>query len=180
MPVSLPPRHLAALCATTDALDRARVRWVLAGSAGRALLGCPVRARDIDVEVEPGGAAPAGAAIGAVLAESGGDGRRSLRASVERAGIEVDLTGDLSIEAPGGRLAPDFERQWAFSHPVTVCGRSIRVAPLEEVICRAIILADWAHVATISGQAARAHPALRLDAGYVGERLSSASASATR
>jgi len=177
---SLPPRQLAALCAVADALAGAGARWVLAGSAGRALLGCPARPRDIDLEVDPRDADAAAAALGAELAAAGGGGRSSRRVLAVRAGVEVDLTCDLAIDGPGGRLAPDFALQWERSHPVTAGGRAIRVAPLEEGVCRAVVLGDWAGVARIAGQAARAPGGIRLSAAYVSERLSPATASATR
>lgn len=180
MPAPPPPRQLAALCAVADTLARARVRWVLAGSAGRVLLGFPARPRDIDIEVAPEHAEAAAAALGAALADEGGGGRRSRRAHAWRAGIEVDLTSDLVVEGRGGRLAADFARQWEWSHPVTVCGRVIRVGPLEESLCRAVVLGDWAAVARLAGQAVGAEAGARLSARYLAERLSSATASAAR
>ncbi len=175
-----PPRQLAALCAVADALAGVGVRWVLAGSAGRALLGCPVRPRDIDLEVEPTGAHRAARALGAELAEALGGGRSSLRGHSERSGIALDITCDLEIDAPGGRLPADFELQWKWSRPGPVCGRTIRVAPLEESLCRAIVLADWSHLARVGCEAARAEPPIRLASAYVSERLSSARVSANR
>ena len=175
---TLPPRPLAALCAVADAL--AGLRWLLGGSAGRALAGCPVRPRDIDLEVDPRDGAAAAAALGVTLREAAGAGRSSRRATALRAGVEVDLTCDLAIDAPGGRLAPDFALMWERAHQVVVAGRALRVAPLEESACRAIVLGDWAGVAKIAGQAARAPGGIRLDAAYVAARLSSATASATR
>jgi hypothetical protein len=177
---SLSPRALAALCAVADALARARVRWLLTGSAGRALLGAPARPADIDLEVDARDAAAAAAALGVELSPAAGGGRRSLRASALRAGVEVDLTCDLTVEVPEGRLAPDFALMWDRAHPVAAAGRAIRVAPLEEALCRAILLGDWAAVAKIAGAAGRAPGGIRLDPGYVAARLSSATASATR
>ena len=68
---------------------------------------------------------------------------------------------------------------WEHSHSVVVAGRALRVAPLEEPACRAMVLGDWAGVAKVAGQAARATGGVRLDAAYVAARLSSATASAT-
>lgn len=182
MPPSAPlsPRPLAALCAVADALARARVRWLLAGSCGRALLGSPARPGDIDLEVDPRDAAAAAAALGVELSRAAGGRRSSLRATARRAGVEVDVTCDLAIDVPAGRLAPDFPLIWERAHPVVAAGRTIRVAPLEEALCRAILLGDWAAVAKISDAAGRSPGGIRLDAGYVAARLSSATASATR
>ncbi len=176
----MPPRRLAALCAIADSLARHGVSWVLAGSAGRALLGCTARPADIDIEVALDDAQAAGAALGVGLAREGGAGRHSRRARAWRAGVEVDITSDLVVAGPGGRLAADFARQWAWSHPVTICGRAIRVAPPEESLCRSIVLGDWGAIARLADQAARADPALHLRATYVAERLSSTTARATR
>lgn len=157
------------------------MRWLLAGSAERALVGCPVRPRDIDIEVAPGDADRAAAALGARIAGGGGGGRRrSRRAAARRAGIEVDLTGDLVVEGPGGLLPADFALQWQWSHPAAACGRAIRVAPLEESLCRANVLGDWDALAKVAGQAGAAASPVRLSSRYVTERLSSATASATR
>jgi len=163
-----------------DALGGARVRWLLSGSAGRALLGSPVRPGDIDLEVDPRDAVAAATALGVELSPAAGSGRRSLRASARRAGVEVDITCDLAVDAPGGRLAPDFELMWNRSLSAAAAGRPIRIAPPEEALCRAVVLGDWAAVAKMSGAAAQAAGGIRLDVGYVAERLSSATASATR
>ena len=175
---TLPPRPLAALCAVADAL--AGARWLLSGSAGRALLGCPVRPRDIDLEVDPHDAVAVAAALGVELRPAQGGGRRSRRGRLARAGVEVDVTCGLAIDAPGGRLAPDFALMWERAHPVVIAGRAIRAAPPEESVCRALVLGDWAGVARIAGQVAGAPEAIRLDAGYVSSRLSSARARAAR
>lgn len=174
------PRQLAALCAVADALEGAGGRWLLAGSAGRALLRAPVRPRDIDLELDPAGADRAAAALGAALAPADGAGRRSRRASIHRAGVEVDLTCDLGVDGPGGALAPDFALQWEWSHPVTICGRAIRIAPPEETLVRAIALGDWAGVAKVAGQTAAAEPPPALRRAYVSARLSPETSSATR
>ena len=176
----MPPRQLAALCAVADSLARHGVRWVLAGSAGRALLGCPARPADIDIEVDPDDAQAAETALEVVLARDGGDGRRSHRARAARAGVEVDITSDLIVEGPGGRLAAVFARQWDWSHPVAICGRAIRVAPPEESLCRAIVLGDWDALARLAAQTACADPPVPLRATYVAERLASITARAAR
>lgn len=178
--MTAPPRQITALCAAADALGRAGVRWVVAGSLGRALLGCDVRPRDVDLELDPDGADGGAAAMGAALAVAGGGGRRSRRASVQRAGVEVDLTSALAVEAPGGALEPAFAMQWEWAHPLVVAGRAVRVAPLEEGVCRAVALGDWAGVAKIAAQAATAPGGVRLSAAYVAERLASASSRAAR
>ena len=180
MPPIPPPRQLAALCAVADALARPGVRGLLAGSAGRARLGCPARPADIDIEVAPQHAEDAAAALGVVLAEAGGGGRSSRRGHASRAGVEIDVTCELVVDGPHERLGPDFALQWEWSHPVDVCGRAVRVAPLEESLCRAVVAGDWAGAETLADQAARAGAGIRLSAAYVAARLSSATARAAR
>ena len=174
------PRQLAALCAVADTLSGSGVRWVLAGSAGRALLGCPVRPADIDIEVPPEQADTAARAFGLTAGESSGGGRRSRRGRAWRAGVEVDITSDLAIDGPALHLPADFALQWERSHPGDACGRAIRVAPVEEAICRAIVLDDWSALAKVAAQAAGAAPAIPLRASYVALRLSSATEIAAR
>ena len=101
----LPPRAIAALCAVADRLAAARVEWVLAGSAGRALAGHAARPRDIDLEVAEAdaGARPPRLGAGAPARESGA-GRTSLRVHATLAGMEVDVSAGLAVEGPGGRL----------------------------------------------------------------------------
>lgn len=178
--MTAPPRQIAALVAVAAALERAGARWVLTGSLGRALLGCDVRPRDVDLEIDPDAAEAGAAALGVSLAAVDGGGRRSRRGGREIAGVEVDLTSAFALDAPGGALPPDFARLWEWSHPVAVAGRVVRVAPLEETLCRAAILGDWGHVAKVAGQAATAPGGARLSAAYVAERLAAASSSAAR
>ena len=178
MTASLAPRPLAALVAVADLLARDGVDWLLAGSAGRALLGYPARPADIDIEVAPGDAGAAARRLGVDLAASTGEGRASRRGSRRVAGVEVDVTVDLAVAGPSHALAPDHALQRAWSHPVAVCGRTIRVAPVEETLARALVLGDWDRLATIAAQAAPVDAPIRPD--YVALRLSAATSSATR
>ena len=120
------------------------------------------------------------ASLGVELRPAQGGGRRSRRGLAVRAGVEVDVTCDFAIDAPGGRLTPDFALMWERAHPVVIAGRAIRVAPLEEAVCRGLVLGDWAGLARIAAEAARAPDGIRLDAGYVSSRLSPARVSAAR
>lgn len=175
---SLPPRPLAALAAVADLLARERVDWLLAGSGGRALLGYRVRPADIDIEVSPAHAAAAARLLGAPLAESAGAGRSSRRGSLRVAGVDVDVTCDLTVAGPIRALAPDFALQLAWSHPLRVAGRDIRAAPVEETLARALVLGDWARLERVAAEGGPAGAPVRPD--YVSLRLSAASSSATR
>lgn len=188
MPRTLPPRTLAALAAAAARLDAAGVPWLLAGSAGRALLGHPARPADIDIEIGPGAAAVE-RALAVRFRRSRGAGRDSLRAATRLAGVEVDVTCDLAVEGPTHRLEPDFALQRGWARPIGLGGRSIWIAPPEEGIARALVLSDWASLARIAGRAGGGHggpaaaggggaAAIRPD--YVALRLSSATERATR
>jgi hypothetical protein len=178
MPLS--PRTLAALLAAADRLDRAGVDWLLAGSAARALLGLAARPADLDLEVPGEGAPAAAAALSLVLSRDAGGGRASWRGRCRIAGVEVDLTGDLEVRGPGGRLAPDFALQRAWAHTREVAGRRIRLAPVEEAVARAVVLADWRALARVAGEARDGREPVALRTAYLSRRLSSATASAAR
>lgn len=178
MTASLAPRPLAALVALADRLAHDGVSWLLAGSAGRALLGYDVRPRDIDIEVAPGDAETASRRLGAPLVTAEGAGRVSRRATLWIAGIEVDVTCGLEVTGPTHRLPPDFALQREWSHELTVCGRPVRVAPVEETIARAVVLDDGRRLATIAAQVTGAAVPARPD--YVELRLSSAIERAAR
>lgn len=170
----LPPRILAALLAAAHRLDGAGVEWLVAGGAGRALQGAHARPRDLDLEVEPGRAADAAAALGLELADDADHHVRSRRAVGTLAGVEVDLTTRLAVRGDGGGLEPDWEMQRRWARTVTVAGRAIATAPTEETLARALVRGDWARLAKV---AAGGGPAPR--AAYLAERLSSMSPSAT-
>ena len=176
MAASLSPRQLAALAAVADRLARGRVEWLVAGSAGRALLGYDVRPADLDLEVGPGGADAAARLLGAPLVAASGAGRSSRRGATRIAGVEVDLTCDLAVRGAAAALAPDFALQRAWSHPVRVCGRELRAAPVEETIARALVLADAARLRRVTGEAGAGAAPLR--PAYLSLRLSAASSSA--
>jgi hypothetical protein len=176
---SLPPRTLAALVAVADRLAEAGAEWLLAGSAGRALQGFAVRPEDLDLEVPPRDAGAAAEALGVELRREAGGGRTSARAQTIVARSRIDLTCDLEVEGPGGRLAADFDRQLAWAAPVGVAGRTVLLAPAEETLARALVLGDWEALERLSREAAAgtagpARPA------YLAWRLSSARASAAR
>lgn len=179
MPPPLPPRCHAALLVVAGRLDDAGVRWVLAGSAGRALLGHRVRPRDIDVEVAEADAGVAGVALGVGLRRATGRGRSSLRVLTEVAGVEVDVTAGLAVEGPAWRLAPDDDVQLGARVPARLGDRTIPVAPPEEALARAVVLGEWEAIRRTASQAAAGDaPPPRI--GYVLRRLSSATSRATR
>ena len=176
---SLPPRVLAALVAVADRLSPGGAEWLLAGSAGRALQGFAVRPDDLDLEVSSRGAGAAAEALGAELRRDAGGGRTSERARVIVARSRIDLTCDLEVEGPHGRLGADFDRQLAWAAPVEVAGRTMLLAPVEEALARALVRGDWATLERLSREAAAGTAGPPRPA-YVAWRLSSARASAAR
>jgi len=177
--VPLPPRPLAALLSVASRLDRAGVEWLLAGSAARALLGFSVRPADLDLEISRHSARIAPQALGIALSYEADGGRASWRGRGRVAGVEVDVTSDLEVEGPGGRLAPDFPLQRTWAHSQEVGGRRIWLAPIEETLARAIVLGDWRALARVSGQAGE-DGTVSLRPAYLSLRLSSAAARAAR
>jgi hypothetical protein len=173
MPIS--PSGQIALVELARALDGAGVRWLLAGSAGRALMGHEVTPEDLDVEVDGPAMAAAAAALGLVARPETGGGVSSLRAVGTIAGVEVDLSADISVEGPGGRLEPDFALQAEHAHPAEAGGRRVLVAPVEEALARAMVRDDLARVARITGEGGE-RPALR--PAYLARRLSAAARAA--
>ncbi len=176
----LPPRAHAALVSVATRLDGAGVRWMLAGSAGRALLGHRVRPRDIDIEVVAADADAAGTALGVALVPASGRGRSSLRGRTWVAGVEVDLTAGLVVEGPGGRLAADDAAQLGARTIAQLSDRTIAVAPVEESLARAIVLGEWDRVARIASGAAAGDGVAPPRADYVARRLRSVIARAAR
>jgi hypothetical protein len=170
---------LAGLVAVADLLARAGAEWLLAGGAGRALQGFAVRPADLDLEVSPRHAPAAAGALGVELRRDTGGGRASARAQTIVARSRIDLTCDLEVEGPHGRLGADFDRQRAWAAPVEVSGRTVLVAPVEETLARALVLGEWEVLGRLSREAA-AGTAGPPRAAYLSWRLSSARASAAR
>ncbi len=101
----------------------------------------------------------------------------SLRACGELEGVAVDLTADLEVAGPGGRLAPDFALQHEHAHAVRAGAGTVLVAPVEEALARALVLDDLERIARIAAEGAgRERPALR--PGYLARRLSAAASAA--
>jgi hypothetical protein len=172
---SLPPRQLAALRAVDDLFARERVEWLLAGSAGRSLLGWTGRPEDLDIEVHPADDLRAARAIGLPLREERTpNGVVSLRARTVVSGVEVDVNSAMSVEGPDATLPFDFAAQLEASHRVEIGGRAVRVAPPEEAFARAIVMADWERLARLAAQAGES----TIRPAYVVRRLSSAAARA--
>ena len=171
-----PPRVLAALCAVADRLAAAGVPWVLTGSAGRALLGAPVRPGDVDLEVAEADAHRAAAALGTAAARSSGGGRSSVRAGARLANVEVDLSAGFTVEGPELRLPDGFALMARWAVPAAAAGRRIAVAPPEEALVRGLVLGDQAALARLAGTPGLPPPR----AAYVAERLRSASSTAAR
>ena len=119
------------------------------------------------------------AGAGVELRRETGGGRASARAQAIVARSRIDLTCDLEIEGPHGRLGADFDRQSAWAAPVEVAGRTVLPAPVEEALARALVLGDWEVLGRLSREAA-AGTAGAPRAAYVAWRLSSARESAAR
>jgi len=147
------PRALAALVVVAMRLEGAGVEWLLAGSAGRRLLGFSARPRDLDLEMDEDRVDAGAAALGLSLGVEQAGGRSSLRARGAVAGVPVDLTAGLRVEGPGGRLPPDFGAQRTWARALEAAGRRILVAPPEEALARALVDADWALVGRLAAAA---------------------------
>lgn len=167
----LPPRLQSALVAIAVRLDAAGVAWLLAGSAGRVLLGASRRPRDIDLEVPAAQADRAARALGLVAAAEQGHGWSSVRAVGRLAGVDVDVSADVGVAGPRWTLAADDAAAAGWAIPVTCGGRRILAAPPEEALVRAIIAEDWSRIAALAAQGG---PAPRPD--YMSRRLAAASA----
>ncbi len=174
----LPPRIHAAVLAAALRLDAAGVRWCLAGSAGRALLGHAGRPRDVDVEVAVADADAAARALGVTLERTSGGGRSSLRGGTVLAGVEVDVTAGFAAAGPTLSLDPTPDDHVIAGPRAVLGGRPIPVQPPEEGIARAIVLGDWARLAKIAAGAGPGAPPP--DAAQVARRLSSATSRASR
>ena len=165
-----------ALGVVADRLEAVGVEWLLAGSAGRRLLGFAGRPADLDLETTEGGAEAGAAALGLDVAWAREPGRSSLRAVGLVAGVPVDLSGDLRVEGPGGRLPSDFGGQRTWAEAAEAAGRRVFVAPPEETLARALVSADWTAVGRL---AAAAPPGWAPRPAYLPSRLR-APASAAR
>jgi hypothetical protein len=167
------PRSLAALLAVAARLEASAVPFLVVGGCGRALLGSPRRPSDVDLEVDGPDALRAADALGLGLAIEGGGGVSGLRARGRLAGMEVDLSADLSVEGPGGSLGPDWDLQRAWATPVRVGGRTLWVAPPEEMLLRARVRGDHGRAARLAAQGPPVRQA------YIDSRLRAARAKAS-
>ena len=174
-PPRLPPRTAAALTAALARLERLGVEALVAGSAGRALLGFAVRPRDLDLEVAPEDAGRAAAALGLRAREQRDGSASGTRASGVLAGVEVDLTAGLTLRGPLGRLPWDAGAMRSHARPVPVGTATALVAPVEEQLVRAIVMEDEARIARIAREAP---PGFAPDEAYVEARLSAARSAA--
>jgi hypothetical protein len=132
---------LAALAAAAARLDRADVPWRLAGGTGRLLLGLPGRPSDVDIEVAADDAARAANALGLPApTPTEGGGWSSLRSKGALAGVELDLSGSLRVEGPGGLLRADD----ADGVTMRFGGGTVRVEAPGESLARAVVSGDAA------------------------------------
>jgi hypothetical protein len=160
----LPPRLGAALRAVALRLDAAEVRWWVTGSCARRLLGAPARPRDLDLECAAADVAAAERALGVALVPSAG-GWSSLRAQWVLAGAEVDL----SAAVAAGPLPPDDDGILAAARTADAGWGTVRCAPPEEALARALATGDWGRLAKLA--AAGGPPP---DPVYLSRRLSAA------
>jgi hypothetical protein len=160
--------------AVCDRLDGAGVPWLLTGGSARALLGAARRPSDLDLEVDIGDAARAARALGIDPRRDDDGAVGSVRATGRLAGVEVDVSAGITIRGPAGTLNPDWPRQVRWASAARVAGREVRVAPVEEMLVRALVRED-------AGRARRAlDPALPAPrAAYVAARLRAMSSRAT-
>ncbi len=115
----------------------------------------------------------AAAAIGIDAGRSIDARASSVRANGRFAGHEVDLTGGLTLRGPAGTLQADFALLRLSARPVTIGGRIVSVAPIEEQIARARVLADSERLERIAREAP---PGFVPDAAYLSARLAAATA----
>ena len=162
---AIPPRVQAALWAVAVRLDRAGVRWLVAGSTARALMGFAVRPVDLDIEVATSDADLAASTLAVTLARDDGGGWTSRRGATTIAGVSVDLSSAVTA----GSLASDDETLFTASVPVGAGARQLLVLSVEEQLCRAMAAGAWGRVAKITTGV----PAgLQLDLGQISRRLS--------
>ena len=167
----LPAPLAAALVEVARRLDGADVPWALTGSAARALSGATRMPRDIDIEVPARDAERAGAALGCTLVQQDSPTWSSLRGRCVIDGVEVDVSAGVIVAGREWVLEPDDALGETWSHVEEIGGNAIRIAPIEELLVRAIVAGDWARLATLAdGGGAPPRPA------YVFRRLASARA----
>jgi len=140
----LPPAVSSTLAAVAERLDAAGVDWLVAGSCARVLSGFETVPRDLDIEVAGSDIAAAAAAVGLEAAVAQDARARSVRATGDVDGVEVDLVASLTLTGPGGVLPADHELMTTFATSVTVAGRRVRVAPVEEQMVRILVTGDEA------------------------------------
>lgn len=169
----LPPDLRAALATVADRLDAAGVEWLVTGGVARSLGGFDSTPRDLDLETPEPHTRRAAAALGLTADWCADAHARSLRATGPVAGVDVDVSGGLEIRGPGGCLPADYPLMRLLARAARVDGRTVRVAPIEEQIARAVVAGDDARLDRI---AADAPPGYAPDGYYVSLRLSAASA----
>ncbi len=174
MTFSLPPPFETALIELAVRLDGAGLDWVVCGSTARALLGFSVTPQDLDIEVAEDAAHAAAACLG-LIEHAERDARvTSVRAQGTWQGVPVDVNGGLTFHGPGGNLHADYPLLRLFAKPVTVGGRTVWVAPVEEQIARTVVAGAADRLARI----ADVRPAgYFVDDLYLSLRLGAASAS---
>ncbi|MBL6633722.1 MAG: hypothetical protein ISP32_04925 [Thermoleophilia bacterium] len=161
---------LAVITAVRLRLEQAGVPWRLAGSAALMLAGIPVRPSDVDVEVAEVDAARAARALGLPPPRhADGSGWSSLRAQGELAGVDVDVSGGLTVTGPGGTLrATD-------AGTVVAPGRSLPLLHPGEALARALVAGSAARRAKALAALQLAPPDVRDAAlAYAEERARSA------
>lgn len=170
----LPPRLLAALLAVASRLDLAGVEWLLAGGAGRALLGFAGRPNDLDLEISPHSEPAAPDALGLRMRYEEGGGRASWRAQGRFAGAALDLTSELEVRGHGGLLRPDFTLQRTWAHSREIGGHRVWLAPVEETVARALVEGDWGTLGRVAQEGAGAARPTPLRPAYLALRLAGA------
>jgi hypothetical protein len=160
--------HVALVCLAAR-LDRANVRWWVAGSAARALAGQSVRPHDLDIEVAVTDAQLAGLALGITLQPESGGGWSSLRGHGRIARVPIDVSAGMTVAGPGGVLHIDEQSILSAAGRVACGGYDIALLPPEEAYARAVVCDD------VQRRARLIDPAT-LRADYVARRLASASA----
>ena len=174
MAFSLPPDLEAAVAALADRFEERGVEWVVTGGAARALAGFAATPADLDVEVDEASAHRAAAAVGLRATRETGGAASSIRGRGVWRGVDIDVTGGLTLHGPGGHLHADFPLIRAFATPTEVAGRTVWAAPVEEQIARAVVAGDEGRLDRIADERPRG---FAVDGFYLSVRLAAASAS---
>ncbi len=111
------------LIAVVARLDRVGVRWIVTGSAARALLGSEERPKDLDIEVAGVDADRAAASLGLTLARDTSNGWVSDRALGQIAGVAIDVSA--SVAARG--RPPDEAETFSSAISVGLGSMTVRV-----------------------------------------------------